>query len=212
MRRTIPVLGAVLTLAVLAGCGSSPQHVGGAAVPVGAVSPTSAAPASAASAATPPSPSTSTAPTTVHTSGSFQTLVLGPNGLGDLKLGMSYASAMRTGLLTGNGSSTPEGCNTDYTPKSAHGADAPVFFDGKQGLVSFTAYPGLSTPEGVKIGSTLEKLLKAYPDWRGGEENTNDGRGWAKVPGRSDAVYNISVGQEKVIHMNLQLRTQNCYE
>ncbi|MBG0568160.1 hypothetical protein [Actinoplanes aureus] len=139
-------------------------------------------------------------------------LVLGPDGLGGLELGMTHEKALKTGLLTGEGEvGAGPGCNTDYKPKAAGTADAPVFFSDL-GLVSITAYPGAATPEGIELGSTVAALKKAYPDWEVVTGPGAEGRGWAKVPGNSAAVFNVTVEDGRVEHMNLQLRTQNCYE
>ena len=224
MRRTVAVLAAVVGLTLITGCGNSPEQVAGAAEPVGGVTPVSSGPAATAQGTpTTPAGSASTAPAgstsgtaggtaTPGSTGTAAKLVLGPNGLGALKLGMTRADAVKTGLLVADGPVGDDaGCNTDYRPKAAGQADAPVFFSDR-GLVAFTAYPGVATPEGIKLGSTVAAVKKAYPDWEIMTGPGADGRGWAKVPGNSKAVYNISVGDGEVDHMNLQLRTQNCYE
>jgi hypothetical protein len=216
MRRMIPILATITVgLTLMTGCGDKMQHVSGDAAPAGGIVPTTS-PAAGRPATLPSTAASSAAVTPSHvatTRPATTKLVLGPYGLGALKLGLTFQEAMRSGLLTGGSSTrTPAGCNSDWTPKSAHGADAPVFFDGDKGIVSFTAYPGLSTPEGIKLGSSLKAVIKAYPDWSSFTGPGLEGRGWAKVPGSEGTVYNITVGNGKVVHINLQLDDQECYE
>ena len=73
----------------------------------------------------------------------------------------------------------------------------------------FKVTAGQSAPVVTNYAKVVETAKKALPDM---EYAVQRGRGWAKVPGNSKAVYNISVGDGEVAHMNLQLRTQNCYE
>ena len=145
--------------------------------------------------------------------GPAKKVVLGPDGLGELKLGMPMDRAVQTGLLAGEaGDDGLEGCNTDFTPKAAGDAEAPVFFDGERGLVSLTAFPGAATPETVELGSSSAAVRKAYPDFGIITGPGEDGRGWAQVPGNDKAVYNITIVDGKVAHLNLQSRDQGCYE
>lgn len=219
MRRTVTVLATVVSLALITGCSSSPEQVAGAAEPVGGVTPGS-------SSSTATVEATTTAPSTGATAtpgGADETrgvpevtqppgkLVLGPDGLGALKLGMTQAKAVKTGLLAKDGETEGQGCNTAYKPKAAGKADAPVFFSNL-GLVSITAYPGVATPQGIKLGSKKSAVEKAYPDLEILTGPESDGRGWAKVPGNTKALFNITIADGQVSHMNLQLRTQNCYE
>ncbi|WP_221325088.1 hypothetical protein [Actinoplanes sp. L3-i22] len=202
-------------LTLMTGCGDKVQHVAGDAAPVGGIVPATSTPASAPTTA----PAASSAPASKPTSPAATVkapttqLVLGPSGLGPLKLGLTFRDAMKSGLLTGGSSTkTPTGCNSEWTPKSAKGADAHVYFNGDKGLVAFTAYPGLATPEGIKIGSTLKAVLKAYPDWSSISDPGLEGRGSAKVPGHSGAVYNITIQNGKVTYYMLQMEDHGCYE
>ncbi|WP_328464690.1 hypothetical protein OHA21_41525 [Actinoplanes sp. NBC_00393] len=214
MRRTVLVLAAVAGLTLITGCTESPESLDGAAAPVGgAVSrsaPTPAAVTESPSAApsTDPPVTTTTRPPKPKASS-----VLGPDGLGALKLGMSFTAAKKTGLLVSDDPAAEvQGCNSNYYPKSSGDSDAAVFFNGDKGLVSFTAYRGVATPEGIKLGSSLAAVKKAYSDWDVLTGPGEDGRGWVKVPGNSKAVYNITIAEDEVVHMNLQLRDQDCYE
>lgn len=217
MRRTVAVLAAVVGLALVTGCESSPEPVAGTAAPVGGVTP-AGTPSVTETTTTPQSSPTATTAeattkeTTRPPSKPSARLLLGPDGVGELKLGMSRSRAVKTGLLDQVRDESGAGCNSDYQPKSAGPADAPVFFDGEQGLVSFTAYPGLATPQEIKLGSSLAAVKKAYRDWDVLTGPGEDGRGHVAVPGNQDAVYNITIQDDQVVHMNLQLKTQNCYE
>ncbi|GAA1607145.1 hypothetical protein GCM10009828_038280 [Actinoplanes couchii] len=222
------LVAGIVGLMVAGGCSSGPERVNGAAKPAGAVESTTAAPSPTPSVVTTspsaraglgesaePSTSESSTPKASKSSGSGGgKLVLGPNGLGALKLGMSMSAALKTGLLVGDGEPTTQGCNTDYQPKAAGSARAPVFFNQGDGLglVSFTAYPGVATPEGIKLGSSAAAVGRAYPSAKNMTGPEADGRWYAPVPGNSEARYNITLTGGKVTHFNLQLNRQGCYE
>jgi hypothetical protein len=214
------MFAALASLALAAACGSTPERVNGAAQPAGAqpastvtttpasVAPTSAAPTSAAPTASSPAVTpTVTAPR----------LVLGPKGLGALKLGMTRAQAEATKLVEKTGPNKGD-CTTNYRLKAA-GADvkgtdddAIVWYSAKLGITTIIAYPGLATPEGIKLGSSRKAVKAAYPDWRNITGPEPDGLGLAKAPGNSKAQYEITTDDKgKVIHLQLELIAQYCY-
>lgn len=167
-----------------------------------------AAPAASSSAA--PSPSASAAPV----------LVLGPDGLGPVKLGQSFDEALRTGLVSGNPGSSTE-CQLRGRFKASGTVDNAVdfgaVFAGKLGVTTIAAYPGISTPQGVRIGTSFEDMKKAYPSWKDvtGQSDAQArkaGRGLVPVPGNADAVYRIATSDGKVASVTLQFVHQDCYE
>ena len=122
---------------------------------------------------------------------------------------MTAARAEATGLLTSVDVPERNGrCNADYVTEG----DAPVFLSTELGIASITAYAGLATPEGIKLGSAAEAVKGAYPDWRSLTDEGLTGRGLAKVPGNRKAYYNISITDGEVSYLQLQLREQDCYE
>jgi hypothetical protein len=87
--------------------------------------------------------------------------VLGPDGYGKLKLGMSFQEAAATGLLAGAGT-PPSGC-TVYRLSEGTSVISSVSISPTKGIVRFTA-GGAHTPQGIKAGATLAQVRAAYPD------------------------------------------------
>lgn len=116
------------------------------------------------------SPTVSSAPVTVGPptdATSFQAAVapvLGPDGYGNLTLGMSFSDAVATGSLRAEEDSPPpaEGCGT-YQLSEGDGAVRKVVVSGEQGIVTFSA-SGARTPEGIGSGSSTGEVEQAYPD------------------------------------------------
>jgi hypothetical protein len=200
MRRTTTVLTAVLGMALLSGYGV-------------AVRPESAAASTVATAGTVAAPQTGVpAVVAAAVPKKGKKPVLGPKGLGPLKLGMNRRQAEKTKLMTKRKVDVRNNvCNADYRVKAAK-TDAPVFFSRKLGIASITAYPGVATPQGIKLGSSAKAVKKAYPGWRSLTDTGLKGRGLVKVPGNRKAYYNITISRGKVTDLQLELRNQNCYE
>jgi hypothetical protein len=177
--------------------------------------------------ATPPaSPSSATATATGFATASPsqsvppQLPLLGPTGYGALKLGMTKAQAQPTGLTTGM---TPGAGGCGYHDGYLVGSPNPngtaiagrLFFSNTTGrLVAIYAFPGVMTPQGIKLGSTYAQLHAAYPTWQPipGGSNPHDGRGGAPVPGNAHAGYRIVVLNGKVVELSLDSDKQDCYE
>jgi hypothetical protein len=191
VKRAVLLLSLVTLLA--AGCGPAVAHVDGAAGPVTA---SSSPPAS-------PSPVGQAAPQ-----------VLGPDGLGPLKLGMTQEQASATGLVDRWPAGTDCELNTFLKAAPGDGNGGRVYLDDKRGVQIIEGYPGIRTPEGVGIGTSRAELFKAYPSWRNvSEEDPHaDGRGLVVVPGNSKAHYRIVTEGGKVTELTLQYRDQTCYE
>ncbi|KOG66330.1 hypothetical protein [Streptomyces varsoviensis] len=89
--------------------------------------------------------------------------VLGTNGYKSLHLGQSEQAAERTGLLVdkkGGG-----GCAV-YRLRPAEGKPNPgggVFIESRKGVAMITGTDRIHTPEGVTMGTALDRVKAAYP-------------------------------------------------
>ncbi|GIM94358.1 hypothetical protein [Paractinoplanes toevensis] len=125
-------------------------------------------------------------------------VVLGPNGIGKLTLGMSVADANATDQVR-----VPADLAADKTEKchvyAAGGAD--IHFARDHGLAVITAAAAVKTPEGIGAGATVADVAKAYPklkDAEGTPEQQEQATGYlaAPVPGnpKADYVFIFHVG------------------
>jgi hypothetical protein len=144
--------------------------------------------------------------------------VLGPDGLGSLKLGMSRDEAEATGLV-GPFRNEPNSdqCLWRSALTGAPADEGVVLHSETLGVATIDAYPGVRTPEGITFGSSLAAVRSAYPgfhmfDPTAVDSNLQTGRGYSPVPGNSEAVYRIVVDDGKVVELTLQYVRQNCYE
>ncbi len=211
MRRTV-LLGSVLLPATLvaAGCASQVPRADGPAGPVTPSASAPATPASSASASAPATPSHSATPTRPS-----PPTVLGPTGFGALKLGMTTKKAGATGLIgTWKQGIVPWACPLQTHLVGGSGDGALVGYDSTTGVEVIEALPGVSTPEGIHLGSTSAQMLRAYPEWSNAEGGAahSDGRGYTDVRGDSKATYRIVTLKGKVIELTLQDKNQTCYE
>ncbi|GAA1648983.1 hypothetical protein ACFQY4_04325 [Catellatospora bangladeshensis] len=157
----------------------------------------------------PASPSPSAPPSRQSTA----RYTLGPKGYGPLRLDMTGAQARATGMTTAIPAVAD--CNAEVYLRGTRypesfGYPGRVWFDGGRVAVIW-ATPGMSTPEGIRIGSSLAELRRAYPEWEpvSGEA---EGHGPAAVRGNSDARYRIDVRDGKVVSLSLGSRHRGCYE
>jgi hypothetical protein len=218
MRRTVFLASVLLPVLVAAGCASQVPRADGPAAPitpspVGSAFPTTAAPATTRSSPTSSPSSSSPSPSKTPATHSTPT-ILGHDGFGALKLGMSSKKAQATGLITPWTGTAAAGCSLYSRLKGSSGDRGRVYFSGSTGVEIIDAYPGISTPEGIHIGSTKAQVFRAYPDWTNAQDQDPkaDGIGGADVPGNSKAFYRIWIKNGKVIELTLQLGTENCYE
>lgn len=150
------------------------------------------------------SPATPTAPPTLSN------VVLGPSGFGALKLGMTATEAQATHLV-GTASLVPgEICPTGRLLAAPSGGAPSLFFSPSLGLAAIYAYPGITTPAGIKVGSTLAALQQAYSSWRGLQGD--EGVGYVAAPGSTRSEYRIAVSNGHVIELAIQLDDEDCYE
>lgn len=227
MYRLAQVFGATTLVALVAACSSNTtRHEDAAAVPAGATS-SSAAPADSAGdgpAATPtPQASSSASPTsqpvkTAHTDPAH--LTIHRDHIGPLKIGMSLRAAKATGLIvvnTNQDAAGPDACvSAHWKGRSDH---AWMVFNGEYGLRALDSFGDQKTPEGIKSGSTLAAVRRAYPHltWRIDGEKTPDAR---RIDGdalvdvvRGDgAHYRITIQKKRVTDVQLESDRTGCYE
>jgi hypothetical protein len=112
---------------------------------------------------------------------------LGPDGFGALKLGMSYAQAVATGMV-GAGPKPDEGCAV--VPVARNGRHVGrVFISGTAGVESLAPEIPVHTPEGATRGWTIDQLTAAYPELN--PAMPHPGRPHVAVPGNPAAVYRM---------------------
>lgn len=177
-RKPVGVAAAMVMIGVLAGCGGSGDE-GGPAAPT----------TSAAAPATTPSGPT----------------YLGPAGYGALKLGMKPDQAQATGLITIE-RPPPEdfGCGAFKLKKFPDGSGG--YVSARLGVASIFASGDMSTPEHIKVGSTLAQVKQAYPALETGPNSS-----FVKVPGNEDAVYSFLIDNGRVTELVLDLAKQDCH-
>lgn len=160
---------------------------------------------------TPQSPSASQVSSTPE-------LVLGPKGLGELRLGMNKDAARETGLVSHvmGSQGTCAGDNNDGWLKAA-GKPGPedsvgmlAFSTSSDRLVAIYAYGGIATPEGIALGSSKKEVRRAYPGWMPAE-GASQGLGLVPVPGNSEASYGIWVEHGVVVELDLELANHDCW-
>lgn len=158
----------------------------------------------------PPPPSPSTPPSKQNVA----RYTLGPKGYGPLRLDMTAAQARASGMTTAIPATAD--CNAEVYLRGTRYAQERGYFPGRVwfadgGVAVIWATPEMSTPEGIRIGSSVAELRRAYPEWEtiSGEK---DGRGGARVRGNSDAGYRIEVRDGKVVSIALNSAHRGCYE
>ena len=138
--------------------------------------------------------------------------VLGPDGVGALRLGMSPQEVEATGEATSTQGSAHDwwdpGCEVLDFEQGRFDEDDPSDQNGRvspdQGLEQIRATADMATPEGIGIGSTIPEVLAAYPELD--EVNSYD---LVSVRASAAAVYLIQL-DAAVSSMSLELRRQDC--
>jgi hypothetical protein len=153
----------------------------------------------------------STTPVQTTTTSKPDDLVLGPNGVGALRLGMPHDDIVATGTaqapLGARHDGWPSGCRVlQYRPErlgripgdSVNGAVSPG-----QGLETMYATRRMATPEGIRLGSTVLEVRAAYnrPDLTSGDLVT--------IPASPHAVYRIQLAGV-VTSISLEMRRLDC--
>jgi hypothetical protein len=133
---------------------------------------------------------------------------VGPDGFAGLRLGMSAEEVRATGDATLH-EDVGGGCRTFTLAGDLPSADADSETDGfvsmEYGLAAVFARPGLSTPEGVGVGSTLAELRAAYA---AGEAET----GWFRVSLGDGSEYEFGIGPADIVEsLSIRLIKQDCF-
>ena len=162
----------------------------------------------ATSSSSPPTAATPGATRTVAPTTTSAALVLGPDGLGALKLGMDRSQAEATGVVEPFRNEPSGRCSWRSQLTGAPAGQGTVFHSDALGVATIEAYEGVRTPEGIAIGSPLAAVDQAYPGWL---DNAVP-RGIAPVPGHDGIVYRIGYDGGKVTRLTLQYARQDCYE
>ncbi|OLR95591.1 hypothetical protein BJP25_00430 [Actinokineospora bangkokensis] len=134
--------------------------------------------------------------------------VLGPTGLGGLQLGMAKGDAMVSGELTQVPGEVGGTACAQYQLIKFPSTDGgyQVGASGTRGVEVIFAPPGVSTPEGIHLGSTLREARSAYPKLGSGGDFLR-----TPVPGQPDYVYLVGTGGgDTVVALALMLRDQTC--
>lgn len=219
MRRTILVLATLSGITLTTACAGQPQQVSGEAKPVGAAAPVTAPATTPAASSSPSAVPTSPSPAKTSDKPKSSTPVFGPTGVGKLKIGMSVKSAKATGEMgsTGDQGAFSKGCGVSVV-SAAKPKDVRIIHSSARGLVYIPAWGRVATPEGIRIGSTYEKVKAAYPDFQFRiveEDFVFKGAGDA-FTGRQDehanVHYRFRFKDNKVAEMALEHDNQDCYE
>jgi hypothetical protein len=139
------------------------------------------------------------------------TLVLRPNGVGPLRIGMNSQQVAQTGAATtGAGSAEdgwPRGCSLVFydakTLGRTPGDTVNATLSLERGLERISATPRMVTPEGIRLGSSIRAVRAAYqrPHLRVGDEIT--------VQTAKGTVYRVLV-MKTVRSIDLERRQLDC--
>ncbi|MCW2772357.1 MAG: hypothetical protein JWN91_683 [Nocardioides sp.] len=138
-------------------------------------------------------------------------LVLGPRGVGPLRLGMPHEELLGTGTardpLGARHDGWPRGCRVVHYRADRWGRTPDDTLNGalssRHGLEQLSATPRMTTPEGISLGSSVQDVRAAYG--RPGVQ------AWdlVVVPAGAEAVYRIQLSNV-VTSISLELRDLDC--
>ncbi|GAA0455995.1 hypothetical protein Ade02nite_04820 [Paractinoplanes deccanensis] len=222
MHRLAQISCAATLVALVAACGNGTTGHEDAAAPARPSSSASAPGGSAGGAptATPASQAPPTSQPVKETAADAADLIIHPDHIGPLKIGMSLGAAKATGLIVVNADQDGAGPGACV---SAHWKgqpdDAWMVFNGKYGLRALDSFGNQKTPEGIKRDSTLAAVRKAYPQltWRIDGDDIPDaqrvsGDALADVVKGDGAHYRINIQKGKVADVQLESDRTGCYE
>ncbi|MCP2168822.1 hypothetical protein [Goodfellowiella coeruleoviolacea] len=146
-----------------------------------------------------------------------------PDGYGPLQLGMDPSSALATDLLADYSDPGPGLCksaelNDQYANVPGFPSQTYVLISPNYGVVAIAVNrASVHTPEGIRLGSTVDEVKAAYPASaeQFQEAVDNIGRGYIPVPNSSrPSVFRIGVDENThvVDQLAIELTYQDCYE
>lgn len=139
-------------------------------------------------------------------------VILRPNGVGPLRLGMSRSEVNSTDFASARLGSRHDGWRgcaiVEFSSKvkqNPYLGDIDGTVSPTQGLESIVATRRMVTPNGTGLGSTVDEVRRAYP-----EENAR--RGYLlTIPASTGAVYRIQMGVNgRVESLALELMRRDC--
>ncbi|MFD9894367.1 hypothetical protein ACFWY9_33895 [Amycolatopsis sp. NPDC059027] len=139
--------------------------------------------------------------------GQTQARILDSFGYGQLKLGMSEADAVATGLLTAG---EPGKCAAYYFVPSEGSMprSSGVFISKTDGVTVIGGTSKMRTPQEIWRGSTLDDLREAYPDLT--QDSQMDWIYRASAPGNPAANYSFVVNFNQVQDFALEATGKGC--
>ncbi|GAA3024028.1 hypothetical protein [Actinokineospora globicatena] len=131
--------------------------------------------------------------------------VIGPDGYGSLKLGMSTEQAIATGMILASPPGDPfEDCVMHAAPGQAEGHFM-VGISPEHGVALIFPRDDARTPEGIGVGSTKDEVKRAYPKLEDGP-----GGSGVDVPGYPNNHYVFNITKGKVVGISLSNQYEFC--
>ncbi|MFF0245110.1 hypothetical protein ACWEU6_05570 [Streptosporangium sandarakinum] len=128
----------------------------------------------------------------------------GPYGYGGVRLGMTLKQAEGTRKIVKKLSAGQcSGWDLKAHPTGRDGVG--LHISKKLGVALIQAPKDVRTPEGIKVGSTMKQVKKAYP-----RLDTSGNYPVAVVPGNPKALYYFLSHRGKVHELALALKNQDC--
>ncbi|MGV9599152.1 hypothetical protein ACWDR1_21025 [Streptosporangium sandarakinum] len=136
---------------------------------------------------------------TTGTAGTF-----GPYGYGGVRLGMTLKQAESTRkIVRKRNEGQCSGWDLKTHPTGRDGVG--LYISKNLGVALIGAPKGAETPEGIRVGSTMKQVKKAYP-----RLDTTGNYPVAVVPANPKALYYFLSHRGKVYELALALKNQNC--
>jgi hypothetical protein len=200
------IIGLAIGCLTLAGCSSSPaSSADDSPSPTSTSTTTTGAESQvSSSAATPPEPSQA-----ADTPPSGEDAApIGPDGIGQLLLGMPFQEAKDAGFVRGK--EEPDCASYDmYLGGERYGL---VYISADRGVEAIGPERPVRTPEDVTMGTPAAQVAKIYPDFDVDQLSELD-HALAKVPGHPQATYRLAFRDHKAVTgISLQMTDQHCYE
>ncbi|MCP3799615.1 hypothetical protein NLX83_10140 [Allokutzneria sp. A3M-2-11 16] len=134
--------------------------------------------------------------------------VLGPNGFGALRLGMTRKQVYDTGMVeqdvVDQQQATEHRCTVHELLDSSGASYGTVVFSRTNGLAEILPRNAPRTPEGLRAGTTVEQAGSIYPDVGRVVLRSGSGSAQTAVPGNSRAVYTVDFNNSKVTAISLR--------